>query len=265
MYTFAPLMVLIFLFSASSADFSCFAVIRAPLPFTRMPHSPNASVVPLIEPPIGMGSTPLCRLMNLTDRGASWWRPRAKTGDGELRVDLSGDDQVEGRHAASSVRADGRENMESVAYVRRALCFRLVAGAYAAHLALLAVLIFLLTVSLLLVTMRYALPRTLAHAVNRRPTPQARSVVLSLIKEKQPLTVQELYNLVQEQQAHEAPSTAEADSSEPVIPSMRYARRETRDPRPALTLPPTVGISSGSYSPTSSSPAKSKRRTQNWS
>ncbi|KAL1938844.1 hypothetical protein VTO73DRAFT_11224 [Trametes versicolor] len=73
--------------------------------------------------------------------------------------------------------------------------------------------------------MRYALPRTLAHVVNRRPTPQARSVVLSLIKEKQPLTVQELYNLVQEQQAHEAPSTAEADSSEPVIPSMRYLKR----------------------------------------
>ena len=114
MYTFAPLMGLIFLLNASSADLSCFAVIRMPLPFTRMPHSPYASVVPFVEPPTGMGRTPLCRLRNLTERGASWCRPRAKTSEDALRDGVKterGDVQVAGRHAASSDRADGRENM----------------------------------------------------------------------------------------------------------------------------------------------------------
>ncbi len=71
MYTFAPFIGLSFLFNASSADLSCFAVIRMPLPLTRMPHSPNVSVVPFVDPPTGMGSTPLCLLRNLTWRGAS--------------------------------------------------------------------------------------------------------------------------------------------------------------------------------------------------
>lgn len=125
MYTFAPLIGLIFLRNASSADLSCCAVIRIPLPFTRMPHSPYASVVPFVEPPIGTGSTPLCRLMNLTWRGASWCRPRAKTreaGDAVFPDKPStkgekGDDvdvHAAGRHAASSDRADGRENMREV-------------------------------------------------------------------------------------------------------------------------------------------------------
>ncbi len=59
MYTFAPLIVFIFLFIASSALVSCFAVRRTPLPLIRMPHSPNANVVPFVDPPIGTGMMPL--------------------------------------------------------------------------------------------------------------------------------------------------------------------------------------------------------------
>jgi hypothetical protein len=59
MYTFDPLMTLIFLFIASSAVVSCLAVRRTPFPFILMPQVPNANVVPLIDPPIGMGIRPL--------------------------------------------------------------------------------------------------------------------------------------------------------------------------------------------------------------
>lgn len=63
MYIFTPLMTFSFLLSTSSADVSCFAVILIPFPFIRIPHSPKASVVPLIEPPMGTGRTPLWRRM----------------------------------------------------------------------------------------------------------------------------------------------------------------------------------------------------------
>ena len=59
MNTFAPLMGLIFFLMASSAARSCFCVIRAPFSFILMPHSPNARVVPFVDPPIGTGSLPL--------------------------------------------------------------------------------------------------------------------------------------------------------------------------------------------------------------
>ncbi|KAL7284341.1 hypothetical protein PYCCODRAFT_1473446 [Trametes coccinea BRFM310] len=62
------------------------------------------------------------------------------------------------------------------------------------------------------------LPASLKNIVTKRATPQARQFVLSLIQEqKQPLTVQEIYNLALErQQTHEG---------EPVLPSMRYLKK----------------------------------------
>lgn len=58
-YTFAPLMTFIFLLMTSSAVVSCFALSLTPLPLILIPHSPYASVVPFVEPPIGMGIRPL--------------------------------------------------------------------------------------------------------------------------------------------------------------------------------------------------------------
>lgn len=81
-YTFAPFTTFNFRFTSSSTVCSCFPVSLAPFPRIRMPHSPNASVVPLVEPPIGIGMTPLCRLTHVTLRGASWERCRAKIGLG---------------------------------------------------------------------------------------------------------------------------------------------------------------------------------------
>ena len=78
MYTLEPLTGLIFLLITSSAVVNCFAVIRTPWPFILIPQSPYASVVPFVDPPIGMGIVPLCRLICVTRRGASWDRKRAK-------------------------------------------------------------------------------------------------------------------------------------------------------------------------------------------
>jgi len=61
MKTLAPLTFLIFLFMTSSVWLSCLEVSLAPFPLIRMPHSPYANVVPFVDPPIGMGSTPLWR------------------------------------------------------------------------------------------------------------------------------------------------------------------------------------------------------------
>jgi hypothetical protein len=56
----------------SSAVVSCLAVRRTPLPLIRRPQSPYESVVPLVDPPVGIGMVPVCRLINVTLRGASW-------------------------------------------------------------------------------------------------------------------------------------------------------------------------------------------------
>ena len=71
MYTLAPLMGLILRLMTSSAVVSCFAVRRTPFPLMRRPQSPYASVVPLVDPPVGIGMIPVCRLTNVTFRGAS--------------------------------------------------------------------------------------------------------------------------------------------------------------------------------------------------
>lgn len=78
MNTFVPLITFSFRFSTSSADCSCLALNRAPFPLIRIPHSPNASVVPFVEPPIGIGMVPLWRLTHFTLRGASCERCRTK-------------------------------------------------------------------------------------------------------------------------------------------------------------------------------------------
>ena len=80
-YILHPLMTFVFLFSTSSAVVSCFALNLAPFPLILIPHSPNAKVVPLIEPPIGIGIRPLWRFMCWTWRGASWERGLEKTVD----------------------------------------------------------------------------------------------------------------------------------------------------------------------------------------
>ena len=82
MYIFAPLIAFNFRLSTSYAEVSCFAVSRIPLPFILMPHSPKASVVPLVEPPVGIGITPLCRRMYLMRVGASCDRNRTKLSPG---------------------------------------------------------------------------------------------------------------------------------------------------------------------------------------
>ena len=74
----------------SSAVCSCLAVSLTPLPFIRRPHSPYARVVPLIEPPIGIGMTPLCLLMYLTFLGASWCRNLAPRTESDWPEDDQG-------------------------------------------------------------------------------------------------------------------------------------------------------------------------------
>ncbi|KAI0674118.1 hypothetical protein C8Q78DRAFT_1151044 [Trametes maxima] len=66
---------------------------------------------------------------------------------------------------------------------------------------------------------RKALPRTLSNALAQRSAPKARKLVMSLIRQQEnPLTIQELYHLVQQRQTQNA-------ASEPAIPSMRYLKR----------------------------------------
>ncbi|KAI0819489.1 hypothetical protein BC628DRAFT_1525957 [Trametes gibbosa] len=73
------------------------------------------------------------------------------------------------------------------------------------------------------------LPISLQHALMQHSTPESRQLVLGLIQAKQPLTVQELYNLAQQRHAETQSSSASdapVDNSEqPIIPSMRYLKR----------------------------------------
>ena len=70
-----------------------------------------------MEPPVGTGMQPLCRLRKLIRRGASWWRAREKIRRGVVRVVMG---MVVGTwwwwkdvlHAARSDLAEGRENMD---------------------------------------------------------------------------------------------------------------------------------------------------------
>ncbi|KAI0634968.1 hypothetical protein C8Q77DRAFT_665799 [Trametes polyzona] len=80
------------------------------------------------------------------------------------------------------------------------------------------------------------LPPNLKHLYGARATPQAQRLVLSLIEKKQALTIQELYNLAQQEQSQQAaPGGGEA---EPIIRSMRcvFAASCSRV-RTALTRP----------------------------
>jgi hypothetical protein len=84
MYTLAPLIILSFLLRTSSAATSCLALNRTPFPLIRIPHSPKASVVPLIEPPVGIGMRPLCRLTLTAFLGPSWLACLTKTCAGRV-------------------------------------------------------------------------------------------------------------------------------------------------------------------------------------
>lgn len=56
--SFAPLTTLSLRLMSSWTVVSCLAERRAPFPQIRMPHWPYASVVPFVEPPVGMGIDP---------------------------------------------------------------------------------------------------------------------------------------------------------------------------------------------------------------
>lgn len=75
-YTLVPFTILIFRLITSSAVVSCFALSRTPFPLMRMPQSPYASVVPFVEPPVGIGTRPLCLLMLWMFFGAKFPRLR---------------------------------------------------------------------------------------------------------------------------------------------------------------------------------------------
>ena len=75
-YTLAPLKTFSFLIITSWAVDNCFALSLAPFPTILIPHSPWASVVPFVDPPIGIGIRPLWRFAYLTCFGASWLRAR---------------------------------------------------------------------------------------------------------------------------------------------------------------------------------------------
>ncbi len=84
-HTLAPFHTFNFLLITSSAVVNCFALSRMPFPRILMPQSPKANVVPRVEPPMGMGTRPLCRLRYLTFRGANWPRDRVRRVMGERK------------------------------------------------------------------------------------------------------------------------------------------------------------------------------------
>ncbi|KAH9896653.1 hypothetical protein C8Q73DRAFT_642221 [Cubamyces lactineus] len=67
--------------------------------------------------------------------------------------------------------------------------------------------------------MQHVLPKALKSVVNRHASVEARQLVLSLLKEeKQPLTVQEIYNLSQKR-------NLQTPDGSPIFPSMRYLKK----------------------------------------
>ena len=77
-YTLVPFKIFNFFMITSCAVVSCLALSLAPFPLIRIPHSPYASVVPFVDPPVGIGIRPLCRLAYFTCFGARSPRPRVK-------------------------------------------------------------------------------------------------------------------------------------------------------------------------------------------
>ncbi|RDX40804.1 hypothetical protein OH76DRAFT_1412688 [Lentinus brumalis] len=72
--------------------------------------------------------------------------------------------------------------------------------------------------------MSRGLPHSLKHLATRRASPEARTLVLSLIKQNGALTVQDLYKRAQQQTLTQEGSSTDAES-EGVIPSMRYLKK----------------------------------------
>jgi len=85
-YTLLPFKTFNFLMITSCAVDSCLALSLAPFPLIRIPHSPYASVVPFVDPPVGIGTRPFWRLACFTCFGASWPRPRVKRLNGKRVV-----------------------------------------------------------------------------------------------------------------------------------------------------------------------------------
>ena len=91
--------------------------------------------------------------------------------------------------------------------------------------------------------MRRVLPRSLKHLVVRHANPQARQLVLGLVAQNGPMTVQELYKLTTKQQEQQQQSQ-EASTSDPdllPVPSMRYAAQCISPRCTPLTLRPGPG------------------------
>ncbi|KAI0769743.1 hypothetical protein BD413DRAFT_477129 [Trametes elegans] len=70
--------------------------------------------------------------------------------------------------------------------------------------------------------------RVLSKFSPRTSTPESRTTVLSLLREKQALTIQELYTLAQQrqqEQQRQAIDSGATNPPEPAIPSMRYLKK----------------------------------------
>ncbi|KAI0711570.1 hypothetical protein C8Q76DRAFT_737144 [Earliella scabrosa] len=71
--------------------------------------------------------------------------------------------------------------------------------------------------------MQRALPHSLKHLVTRRASPEARNLVLGLISQNPPLTIQDLYKLTTKEQQAQQPESSDPNSLP--IPSMRYLKK----------------------------------------
>ncbi|KAI0718367.1 hypothetical protein C8T65DRAFT_638746 [Cerioporus squamosus] len=74
--------------------------------------------------------------------------------------------------------------------------------------------------------MSRGLPHSLKHLATRRASPEARTLVLSVIKQNGALTVQDLYKYTRAQQQTLTQDSSSGDAeSEGIIPSMRYLKK----------------------------------------
>ena len=84
--------------------------------------------------------------------------------------------------------------------------------------------------------MQRALPHSLKHLVTRRASPEARNLVLGLISQNPPLTIQDLYKLTTKEQQAQQPETSDPNSLP--NPSMRCVCHTARAPRGCAHHPP---------------------------
>ena len=70
--------------------------------------------------------------------------------------------------------------------------------------------------------MSRGLPHSLKHLATRRASPEARTLVLNIIKQNGALTVQDLYKHTQREQAPTQEGSSHDEDFGGIIPSMRY-------------------------------------------